>query len=238
MRCCGTCSASVCARRSGRLFDQQRRSLGLRRLRDPLGLLQEVLVVSQDAALFTPPPGETREDLLKTYYFAMDLLKKYNTTPAFQIWRPYRDTSLERSVRNSFNVTDPVIYSLYRRHDIPYTLFYSKVYEDEEITLEFLAYYFDKYLRDVSRHAFVNWLRIARRRPTALVVALLQMSRIALVGLSPGAFPPNRRIGCPGFQTGPTAPQWLHHRSYPFRPSCRNHLPLQVRCCCRPPDRP
>lgn len=129
-------------------------------------------------------PGETREDLLKTYYFAMDLLRRYNTTPMFQVWRPYRDTAMERSVRDSPNVSDPVVYSLYRAHDIPYTLFYSRVYEDEEITLEFLAYYFDKYLRDVTRLAFVNWLRVARRRPAVLVVALAQMARIVLKSLA------------------------------------------------------
>lgn len=120
-------------------------------------------------------PGETKEDLLKTYYFAFDLFKKYNTTPMFQLWRPYKNTDMEVEVRDSYNITDPVLYSLHKKYKIPYTLFYSKVYEDEEITMEFLSYYFKKYLKDVARIAFKNWIRIARRNPLVYFYTIAQI---------------------------------------------------------------
>lgn len=149
-------------------------------------------------------PGETRADLLKTYYFAFDLFKKYNTTPMFQLWRPYRNTALEKAVRNTANITRPVIFSLHDEFEIPYTLFYSRVYEDEEVSVEFLSYYFKKYLRDVSRIAFVNWLRISARRPLMLTVSFTRIlwifftalfspsslrSRLAQFMTSPGILP-------------------------------------------------
>lgn len=123
-------------------------------------------------------PGETKQDLLKTYYFAFDLFKKYNTTPMFQLWRPYRNTEMEKGVRDTYNITDPVLYSLHKKHKIPYTLFYSKIYEDEEITMEFLSYYFQKYLKDVTRIAFKNWLKIASRNP---VIYLSTIAQILLI---------------------------------------------------------
>ncbi|MCP3926494.1 MAG: radical SAM protein [Desulfobacterales bacterium] len=123
-------------------------------------------------------PGETKEDLLKTYYFAFDLFKKYNATPIFQIWRPYKNTDLEHNVRNSSNITRPVIFSLYEEYRIPYTLFYSKIYEDSEVTINFLSYYFEKYLKDSAKLAFINWLKITRRKPVLLLSSFFQVLMI------------------------------------------------------------
>ncbi|MDA3849731.1 MAG: radical SAM protein [Spirochaetaceae bacterium] len=120
-------------------------------------------------------PGETKEDLLKTYYFAFDLFKKYNTTPIFQLWRPYRNTDMELGLRDSSNIGEPVLYSVFKEYRIPYTLFYSRVYEDEEITLEFIAYYFEKYLKDSVKVAFRNWLKVAQRRPLMYFTTLFQV---------------------------------------------------------------
>jgi anaerobic magnesium-protoporphyrin IX monomethyl ester cyclase len=123
-------------------------------------------------------PGETKQDLLKTYYFAFDMLKKYNSTPVFQLWRPYKNTPMERSIRETYNITEPVIYSLHKKYRIPYTLFYSKVYEDEEITLEFLSYYFKKYIKDVTKDAFKNWIMISRKKPLIFLLTLFKIVKI------------------------------------------------------------
>lgn len=128
-------------------------------------------------------PGETKEDLLKTYYFAFDLFRKYNATPVFQLWRPYRNTEMEQAVSDTENIGEPVIYSLFKRTRIPYTLFYSRVYEDDEITLEFLAYYFEKYLKDAVKIAFINWLRITGRKPFMFLVTALRIGKIVLGNL-------------------------------------------------------
>ncbi|MCG8698524.1 MAG: B12-binding domain-containing radical SAM protein [Bacteroidales bacterium] len=110
-------------------------------------------------------PGETKEDLLKTYYFAFDLYKKYKTAPIFQLWRPYRKTPMTEKIMNTNNIAQPMVYNLHKKYRIPYTLFYSKIYEDEEITLEFLAYYFDKYYRDIFKTAFYHWFKFSRKKP-------------------------------------------------------------------------
>lgn len=120
-------------------------------------------------------PGETKADLLKTYYFAFDMFKKYNATPIFQLWRPYRNTDMEKKIRHASTVAPSVVYALHEETKIPYTLFYSRVYEDAEITIEFLAYYFNKYVKDAARYAFVNWLSITRRRPLVLARFIVQI---------------------------------------------------------------
>ncbi len=165
-------------------------------------------------------PGETRADLLKTYYFAFDLFKKYNTTPMFQLWRPYRNTALEETVRDTANITRPVVYALHDQFEIPYTLFYSQVYEDEEISVEFLSYYFTKYLRDVSRVAFTNWLRISSRKPTLLIASLARILWIFATALFS---PSSTRSRLAQFMTSPGILPWamlhkLGNKRRPLRP--------------------
>lgn len=120
-------------------------------------------------------PGETKQDLLKTYYFAFDLFKKYSTTPIFQLWRPYKNTEMETNIRETENISQPVIFSLHQNFEIPYSLFYSQVYEDDEITIEFLSYYFKKYIRDGAKYAFLNWVKISRRKPLIFAHTVIQI---------------------------------------------------------------
>ncbi|MCP5007982.1 MAG: B12-binding domain-containing radical SAM protein [Planctomycetes bacterium] len=146
-------------------------------------------------------PGETKADVLKTYYFAFDLFKNYNTTPVYQLWCPYRNTELEIGVRNQHNITEPVLYSVHRKYRIPYTLFYSRVYEDEEITLKFLSSYFKKYLKDITKYAFINWLRITRRKPLKFVLTFFNILSILVRALfKPSAllFMLDKYVSCQG----------------------------------------
>ncbi|QQS05480.1 MAG: radical SAM protein [Fibrobacterota bacterium] len=128
-------------------------------------------------------PGETRSQMDETYRFALKMLRLYNATPIFQIWRPYRNTPLELAIRGKDRVKPANTLDISRRHGIPYTLFYSQVYEDDEVTLPFLSECFERYLHDIAWPLFKNWLRVARRDLRILLPTLAGMGWIVLKSL-------------------------------------------------------
>lgn len=128
-------------------------------------------------------PGETRAQMDETYRFALKMLQRYNTTPIFQIWRPYRNTPLELAIRGKDRVKPADTMEISRRHAIPYTLFYSQVYQDDEVTLPFLSECFERYLHDIAWPLFRNWLRVSRRDVRILVPTLAGMGWIVLKSL-------------------------------------------------------
>lgn len=117
-------------------------------------------------------PGETRAQMEETHRFALRILEEWNTTPIFQVWRPYRNTPLEVATRDSGKVEPISPIEVSRRFGIPYTLFYTKIYQDDSITLPYLSRVFERYLRDIAPHLFRNWLRVARRDPRILFSTL------------------------------------------------------------------
>ncbi|MBK6460872.1 MAG: radical SAM protein [Myxococcales bacterium] len=123
-------------------------------------------------------PGETQAEMRETYDFAFRLFREYNCTPVFQIWRPYRNTPLEKKVRDTARISAPKIYTVARSHGLPYALFYSLVYQDDEVTLDFLAKHFDDYIRDALKVAILNWLRITSRRPASFLETVASLARI------------------------------------------------------------
>jgi hypothetical protein len=120
-------------------------------------------------------PGETKSNIKETYDFAFDLFKRYNLTPIFQIWRPYKNTPIEMDHRSSGNIVESNAVDLSSKYKIPYTLFYSKSYTDTEVTMEFLSDTFNRYLKEAGKHAFFNWAKIASRRPAFLVKTIFDI---------------------------------------------------------------
>lgn len=145
-------------------------------------------------------PGETRAQMEETHRFALRMLEEWNTTPLFQIWRPYRNTPMEIATRGTGKVESARPIEVSRRYGIPYTLFYTRIYQDEEVTLPHLARIFDRYLRDIAPHLFRNWLRVARRDPRILLSTLGDMAGL----LVRSALRPSRlRALLQGFIGGP-----------------------------------
>lgn len=110
-------------------------------------------------------PGETKEEVLETYNFGIDLYKKYNCSPILQFWRPYVATDLEivaRETKELINVDAAEIYSKFK---IPYTLFRDKVLGPDEYDINFLAGVFKNYMKTATRLTFISWLRVMGRNP-------------------------------------------------------------------------
>jgi len=120
-------------------------------------------------------PGETQEDLNNTYDFAFMLFKKYNTTPIFQLWRPYKNTPMEMKIRDHSSYAQNSTYSLHKEHELPFTLFYSKVHENSEIPLEFLSSYFKRYLNETIKIVLINWIKITKKKPLVLIQTLIKL---------------------------------------------------------------
>jgi radical SAM superfamily enzyme YgiQ (UPF0313 family) len=145
-------------------------------------------------------PGEKPEELEMTYQYAVRLFREYNTTPVFQLWRPYRNTPMEMQIRKSDLVSDRPVLELHRKFGIPFAMFYSRVFEDDRITLELLSGYFKRYMKDAVSQAFKNWLRIASRKPGALIFSLMMILGILLKTLF---HPSKRRFLLEQYITGP-----------------------------------
>lgn len=121
-------------------------------------------------------PGENTQDMLATYDLGIRLFRQYHLKPVLQLWRPYRNTRLDRKAAAQDQIENPDVYELYRLTGIPYTLFYNRLYRDELNKLGFLSRTYREYLREARNWLIRNWLRIVGRRPLRLVLSLLAFS--------------------------------------------------------------
>lgn len=112
-------------------------------------------------------PDETKEETMKTYNFALEMFEKYSSTPIFQIWRPYTNTELEKKVDDKLADINMLEYN--QKYDIPYTLFHSKFYHNDEVDIEFISNVAKNYLKESKKFMFKNWFKIAGRRPVAFI---------------------------------------------------------------------
>ena len=119
-------------------------------------------------------PGETIDDYEDTYSFAINLLKKYNTTPIIQLWRPYENTELGKSGNYIKQLSQTDKDDILKTYKIPYTLFYNKIGNNSNISIQFISSQLGLYYRDVFKISFINWIKIFKRRPIKIINMFFQ----------------------------------------------------------------
>lgn len=120
-------------------------------------------------------PGETKEEVLETYNFGIDLYKKYNCSPILQFWRPYVATDLEIVAKETKELIHVDAKEIYTKFKIPYTLFRDKVLGPDEYDINFLAGVFKNYMKTATRLTFVSWLKVMSRNPFLFVRTIAEI---------------------------------------------------------------
>lgn len=125
-------------------------------------------------------PGETKNEILDTYNFGIDLYKKYNCSPILQFWRPFVATDLEVTARENKNLVSVDAKDIYHKFKIPYTLFRDKVLGPEEYDLDFMANLFKKYMREATKLSFLSWIKVIGKSPLLLIMSIIEISFVTL----------------------------------------------------------
>jgi anaerobic magnesium-protoporphyrin IX monomethyl ester cyclase len=125
-------------------------------------------------------PGETKEEILQTYDFGIDLYKKYNCSPILQFWRPFVATDLEVVARENKALVNIDANEIYTKFKIPYTLFRDKVLGPDDYDIDFMAGIFQKYMKEVTRLSIISWLRVIGRNPLMFIKNVFEISFVTL----------------------------------------------------------
>ncbi len=118
-------------------------------------------------------PGEKTSDMIETYDLGISLFRKYHLKPVLQLWRPYKNTEMDKVASGQDVLQEADVFHLHEVTGIPYTLFYGKLYKDEIDKLGFLSRTYAEYLREARTWLIRNWIRILKKKPLRLIHSLL-----------------------------------------------------------------
>ncbi len=124
-------------------------------------------------------PGETREQIMRTYHYAFSLQRKYHTVPFLSLFKPFYDTPLYHTSKEQKFLID-FDKEADRPKNIPDMLFTPLMIETGEFNVEYLSKIYRNYMIRMGFTSTFNWMRITGRRPFLLLRLLGQFVRMAI----------------------------------------------------------
>lgn len=150
-----------------------------------LKVLEKTLAMCKETGIDTMAlfmiglPGETREQIMRTYRYAFTLQRKYHTIPFLSLFKPFYDTPLYHTSKEQKFLID-FDKEADRPKNIPDMLFTPLMIETGEFNVEYLAQIYRHYMVRMGMTSTLNWMKITGRRPLLLLKLIGQFFFIAI----------------------------------------------------------